>query len=84
VSLEKFIRDDALKVTHSVAVSCASERDSWFWQKLFVGCVCIAGGVILIFTSRKGVGAVLGAAGCMIFYWTLRKENRPVYVQHVL
>jgi len=36
------------------------------------------------FTFRKGVGAVLGAAGCMICYWTLRKENRLVYVQQVL
>jgi len=82
-SLEKFIRDDTLKVTHSVTVSCVSERDAWFWKKLFVGCVCIAGGVILIFTSRKGVGAVLSTAGCMMCYWTLHKKNRLFYVQHV-
>jgi len=54
-----FIRDHTLKVTHSVTVSCVSERDAWFWQKLFVGCVCIAGGVILILHLVKALAQSL-------------------------
>ena len=78
--LEQLVHDDALNVAHCTSISYMREQAPWFWCKMILGFVCIAGGAVL--TSRPRLGVTLGVIGGVITFLTLCKQPKIVYKEH--